>query len=1203
MPLFGRTRRKNAAKGSGAQSADDALRDALGRVLEPHGGDDAVRYVLTGEGADVLARLPRTSFHRFPHLAGSDAEQVCAGLAGDPGVLRRFGRVLDAVAGHGRWGFVLGELGGERWPELVLWFATEAAGTTRPLPLGFDDLVAAAAADGRTRADLLACMFDVGDYATYRSGRDWYVRLAPLPGLVDALREHEPLVQAAVTSGSVVRRECVLALLGSAVDDAGLVPFAPATVAAATGSSGQVRDAARPLLVRLGDAAVEPLREVATGGNPEQRRNALTLLGARPDQREWAVSTAAADRAASVRTVAAQLAAAAAADDADGQEEPLPDLPAVSWAVPAEDAQRIAERVVPAIDAHATSFNRHVARMTEFQRSRGLPVREQRPRPMLGRRGVTDLVGMLRSDDAPEVFEPAATLHHFSAGLGTAAASTDLGAVAAVKLMVFLGFFGGSRYRLEHGSVLADVHRRTPGTDLLTVQALLDAAGVDGREVLWSAYARRWSPLARDWPDEDVAPFVRRNLDWILAETDRTRAVWEADPAAVYSAVATLETPPRRVVEHFYAAALGTRKTDRGPAQEALARDPGRTARTVAALSDGKSEVRLVAAQWLTRIADPESLPALRAAWRTERQDVVRGALLDALTALGDDAADHLDPATTLRAAEKALAKGLPASVSWLDLDALPEVTWASSGDAVPRVVVGWLCVAAVKARSPEPDAVLRYYASLLETDGRERLAAHLLAAWMREDLRPVPPHEAEQRALQHATSSATWLTRPGQQYEGMTVEQARDALLPGLLPGYLREPAGSATASKGVLAVVAALGGRDVVAPSERYLREWYGQRAAQGKALLAMLAWVDDRSATQLVLSVGSRFRTKSFQDEATRLASELAERRGWTLDELADRTVPAAGFVADGVLELSYGPRTFTARLRPDLTIDLRDPDGAAVRTLPTPRKTDDAEVAAASRKALTAARKELKAVERLQRDRLYEALCTQRSWSAEDWTEHLLQHSVVGALVRRLVWVATDDDGGALTFRPLDDGTLTDADDEPVDLPAGARVRIAHDSLLAPDDVARWTAHLADYEVTPLFEQLGRGVHTADPKARGLGDFEGHVVGSYALRSRATRLGYGRGQTEDAGWFYGYDKRFQTLGIVARVEFTGNFLPEEDRLVALRALTFHRLLPEGREADLTVGDVPAVLVSECWNDARTMAADGPGFDPDWAKKTEY
>ena len=122
-------------------------------------------------------------------------------------------------------------------------------------------------------------------------------------------------------------------------------------------------------------------------------------------------------------------------------------------------------------------------------------------------------------------------------------------------------------------------------------------------------------------------------------------------------------------------------------------------------------------------------------------------------------------------------------------------------------------------------------------------------------------------------------------------------------------------------------------------------------------------------------------------------------------------------------------------------------------------------------------------------------------------------------------------------------------------------------------------------------------------RELADFTGSVLEAFALRGRAGKLGYVRGSSEDGGWFYTYDKRFPTLGIVATVSFTGNGLPEENRLVALKELTFRRETSDGRRADLTLGDVPAVLVSECWQDMRLLAAEGTGFDPEWEKKTRF
>ena len=171
---------------------------------------------------------------------------------------------------------------------------------------------------------------------------------------------------------------------------------------------------------------------------------------------------------------------------------------------------------------------------------------------------------------------------------------------------------------------------------------------------------------------------------------------------------------------------------------------------------------------------------------------------------------------------------------------------------------------------------------------------------------------------------------------------------------------------------------------------------------------------------------------------------------------------------------------------------------------------------------------------------------------------------------------------------------------------AKVLVAHDSNLVAEQVAAWQAHFADYEVTPLFQQFGKGsfaLPEGQSAAQDITDFQGYLVEAFALRGRAGKLGYTRGQTEDAGWFFGYEKRFPTLAITAAVAFSGNYLPEENRTVALKALSFQRNGPNGRGYAMRLAEVPAILLSEAWNDLRVMAADGPGFDADWEKKVEF
>jgi hypothetical protein len=174
---------------------------------------------------------------------------------------------------------------------------------------------------------------------------------------------------------------------------------------------------------------------------------------------------------------------------------------------------------------------------------------------------------------------------------------------------------------------------------------------------------------------------------------------------------------------------------------------------------------------------------------------------------------------------------------------------------------------------------------------------------------------------------------------------------------------------------------------------------------------------------------------------------------------------------------------------------------------------------------------------------------------------------------------------------------------VELAPVARVRLAHDAFIDAVDSGLWQRHLADYEVQPLFAQLGRTQYTKTAggnDATEVSEFTGYLMESFQLRGMALKRGYTRGRAEDGGWFMTYDKRFPTLGITAYVQFTGSPLPEENRKVALVSLWFAK---EGasswQRSQVPLATVPRVLLTECYNDLRLLAATSRGFDKDWEK----
>lgn len=239
-----------------------------------------------------------------------------------------------------------------------------------------------------------------------------------------------------------------------------------------------------------------------------------------------------------------------------------------------------------------------------------------------------------------------------------------------------------------------------------------------------------------------------------------------------------------------------------------------------------------------------------------------------------------------------------------------------------------------------------------------------------------------------------------------------------------------------------------------------------------------------------------------------------------------------------------------------------------------------------------------------------MCTQRTWSLADWRTYLLGHPLLKFLCQRLVWAISDGDQVTQTFRPLDDGTFTDCEDGEVRLEGEATIRLAHSCHIPATVAGAWARHLADYGVSPLFAQFGQEPYTLPEEKRtetAINDFEGHMVEAFKLRGAATKYGYTRGQAQDGGWFFDYVKMFPGLGLAVRLNFSGNGLPEENRTVALVGVSFAKVAPQQGPAiepaaSVPLGEVPAVLLTECYNELRTIAATGTGYDPEWQKKVE-
>ena len=370
--------------------------------------------------------------------------------------------------------------------------------------------------------------------------------------------------------------------------------------------------------------------------------------------------------------------------------------------------------------------------------------------------------------------------------------------------------------------------------------------------------------------------------------------------------------------------------------------------------------------------------------------------------------------------------------------------------------------------------------------------------------------------------------------------------------------------------------------------IREWPGE-AAHTRAVkgLDVLAAIGSDIALMHLDAIATKVKFKGLQDKARERISAVAEARGLTRDELADRLVPDLDLDEDGSRVLSFGTRTFTVGWDEHLTPFVREA-GARIKDLPKPAKTDDAAQAKAATAAWKALKKDAKAIASHQVMRLERAMCSRRRWDAETFRTFFVMHPLVIHIVRRLVFGVYEGNELRATFRVAEDRSYADVRDRAFAL--RATVGIVHRLELDEADRVAWSEVLAQYEIIPSFPQLDREVFmptAAEKAARSTKRFDGATVPLGKVLGLEAK-GWRRGMPQDAGWIWDMQKPLGD-GALAVLGLGGGILagdmresPAEQKLESL-ALVEEATLKSGPK----LGDVDPVAVSELFRDLHAMS----------------
>ncbi|MBX7218387.1 MAG: DUF4132 domain-containing protein [Blastocatellia bacterium] len=771
-----------------------------------------------------------------------------------------------------------------------------------------------------------------------------------------------------------------------------------------------------------------------------------------------------------------------------------------------------------------------------------------------------------------------------------------------------------------------DHYRAThqPGFTLRDVAAVFKALRGDPASLAWVIlnHDRGWEKTGCfRYEHEAVWPYFagyitilekvfQRDLKLRRYESDAERSFMRRNAIQVLQ---TFPVLPPQLVPMLWEVALGNSKAERPLAQACLSGRPDVFERICQALNDGKADQRLIACEWLALRKNPDGIDPLVERLKVEKDANVKNMILTTLEKLGADVNRFVDRNALVQEAQAGLKKGIPKPLAWFPFDALPPVHWADSSEPVATDILKFLMVQAFSQTTFEPGPMLKQCVAGWRSSEREALGQFILEKWVEQDTLPLYTlEEADQKARKQAQDGLNYAKKYPRSYQPLNTPEDEARLFETFYTSTFEELKkqfkGSAAKEKNILLVAAVCCGSTAVPVVNRYIRTYFGNRLSQAKILLAMLSWVEDFSGIQLLLSVANRFRTKAIREEAALLVNAVAERKGWTPDELGDRTIPCIGFEDGPVMELDYGSRKFKASLDAKLNVLLADEAGNSLAALPDARKDEDENTVKEAKKLFSETKKQTKAIVQTQTIRLYEGMCVERTWSFRDWEAFLNGHPVVGRLCQRLVWAVFDEGVPTLTFRPLEDGTLTDVNDNPVTVAPEAMVRLAHAVTLPVETVATWQQHLNDYEIEPVFDQFNRPVFRLEEvrcKDLHCDVFAGHTASVVKFCGKAEKMGYTRGEMDYERFFNEYRKPFRSLNVQAVIEFSGtngevSGTKLEEHLIAITGFRFEQAAGKGKPAKVPLGEVPPVLLSTVWNDVRELAELGSGFDPDWNAK---
>lgn len=386
-------------------------------------------------------------------------------------------------------------------------------------------------------------------------------------------------------------------------------------------------------------------------------------------------------------------------------------------------------------------------------------------------------------------------------------------------------------------------------------------------------------------------------------------------------------------------------------------------------------------------------------------------------------------------------------------------------------------------------------------------------------------------------------------------------------------------------------------------------GPRAPKiGNACLWALSQVSSEAAIAQLSRLKTRARHASIKAQVAKAFGAAAEQTGLSVADLEEVAVPTCGLTGVGELRRQIGD--FTAHLRATNQLSTETvwirPDGATQAEIPASVKAQFGD----ELRSLKQAEKEIRQLLPPQRDRLEQLLLQHKSWSMAEFRSRFLDHHLVGAVARRLIWRFTD--GSRRVTAMWHDGRFVTERDAGVDwLRDDTRVWLWHPLDGDVAEVKVWREWLETHEVSQPFKQAHREIYLLTEAERTTGTYSNRFAAHLIKQHQFAVLCHQR------GWRYTLQGEWDSANTPTvalpqwdlRAEFWVEAIAEE-RNPLERSGTTHRgvyvylstdqvrFYRTGDTAPVALAEVPPLAFSEVMRDVDLfVGVASVGNDPTW------